>query len=71
MTEIETKMFNKLQSEHLDFELTRSKFIQSIVDVDTYDRHQARYEGIRSAARVVLNSDQIEAACNWQIKLTK
>lgn len=71
MTEIETKMFKKLQSEHLDFELTRAKFVQSIIDVDTYDRHQARYAGIRSAARIVLDGDQIAAAITFEVKLTK
>lgn len=71
MTEIETKMFKKLQSEHLDFELTRAKFVQSIIEMDAYERHQARYEGIRSAARVILNGDQIAAACNFEVKLTK
>lgn len=71
MTEIETKMFKKLQSEHLDYELTRVKYVQSIIDTDTYLQQQARYEGVRSAARVILKSDQIAAACNMELKLSK
>lgn len=71
MTEIETKMFKKLQSEHLDFELTRVKYVHSIIDLDAYERHQERYFGVKSAARVILKADQIAAACNMELKLSK
>ncbi len=70
MTEIETKMFQKLQSEHLDFELTRVKFRNGLIGLEQYEFARERFYGVKSAARIVLDSDRIAEATNAELTLT-
>lgn len=69
MTEIETKMFQKLQSEHLDFELTRIKFRNGLVGVEQYEFARERFYGVKSAARIVLDCDRIAEAVNAELTI--
>ena len=70
MTEIETKRFKKLQSEHLDFELIRVKFSHGLIDLETYEHARERFFGVKSASRIVLNGDRVAEATNAELTLS-
>lgn len=67
MNEIENKMFQKLQSEHLDFELSRIKFRNGLISLEQYEFTRERFFGVKSAARIVLHGDRVAEAINAEL----